>query len=375
MKRVILEGCNGDWSQKQYLPVLAKEADKGDVELWTVDIEPQMKLTTPEVTTLWQRAESKGKACYLDKRKDRETYERLSNVDYVFIVTSDQYHCQVAKFWLERLASEGKIFIEKPLDDRLAVAEMLKKHIEAKGAKESVFGFDHYLARAYPFLLKSGLYSKQIGDSIRIEFHLLDDYGELIKRAGTLDRGAIFDLFCHVLAVVCATVSQNTTCLATELATIELDETKAARHSAHPISGETFARIKFTVNRNRANRRVTSDVGYHQGGGGSKFMRLEGTGGKIELDFARDEFAIFESQGKLLGKGKLLDKHVERFLEEIVLENKHPLSVPGVLSFEAALEILKILDEAKAKISKLFEYECNDSYQKILGILGERKPR
>ena len=105
-------------------------------------------------------------------------------------------------------------------------------------------------------------------------------------------------------------------------------------------------------------------------------MRVYGTKGEIELNFVEDKFFVFDLQRRQQKEGRLNAKHVKRFLEELLSGDKHPLSVPGVISFDAALEILKILDKAKRKIgSKLPEYQCNDSIDNILEILKERKPQ
>jgi len=363
-KKVVLEGCNGEWAQQCYFPFLVAEADKRNTELWALDFGSQIKLSSPSVTALWQSSRGKGKSCYLDKSSSRVTLDKPDEVSYVFVVTPDRCHADVAAFWLERLAPEGKIFIEKPLDANVAAAERL-------GGKESIFAFDHYLARAYPFLLESARYLKQIGGVRKIEFHLLEDFDRLKRRAETLDKGAIFDLFCHVLAVVCAAVSHKTTCPATELENIKkLDKVKvkAAQYADCPISGDTFSRINFTVNRDIE---VVSDVGYYIGNKQDKFMKLHGTKGRIELNFVRDEFAIFDAQDKLLKKEKLLADSVETYLEKLLPGKKQPLSLPGVLSFDAALEILKILDKAKQQIGKMPVYQYNDSIDEILEILGE----
>ena len=369
VKKVILEGCNGEWAQKYYLPFLVEEAGKGAIELWAVDMESQIKLSDPSVTALWQVAQSKGKACYLDKTKNKESYETVSNVNYVFIVTPDQSHCQIAEFWLERLAPQGKIFIEKPLDASVGTALKLEENIEEKG-EEAVFAFDHYLARAYPFLRHKDYYLKEIGGVKNIEFNILEPSRIPRKRANTLDKGMIFDLFCHVLALVCAVVSRDLSCSAGKLPAVKLKGVKAARYAGCPISGETFVWINFMVNRDIE---VVSDVGYYVGNKQDKFMKLHGTKGRIEFDFVRDEFAIFDARDKLLKKEKLLADHVGTYLEKLLPEKKQPLSLPGVLSFDAAFEILKILDKAKQQIGKMPVYQYNDSIDKILEILGERE--
>lgn len=371
MKRIVLEGCNGDWSQKQYLPVLAKEAARGNIELWAVDIGDKIKLDSPQLEKDWQVAQRKNRAHYLNK--DTQAYKKLSNVDYVFIVAPDQFHSEITIFWLERLAPEGKIFIEKPLDASLTVAEMLKKHMEAKDVKESVFGFDHYLARAYLFLKDATSHLTKIGRVEKVEVHLLECPPISKQREKTLDKGMIFDLFCHGLTLVGAAVNQNSTCSSAKLQTIKLEKVKAAQYAGCLISGETFALIKFMVNNDIE---VVSAIGKCVGVSDDKFMKIYGSEGQMEIDFStkEDSFSIIDSHGERKESWRHKPIHVENFLEELLSGTKHPLSLPGVLSFDAALEILSILDRAKRRIgNKMPEYQCNDSIDKILEILGERK--
>jgi len=368
VRRVVLEGCNGDWAQKHYLPFLIEKAAKGEMELWAVDIVDSIKLGNSQVKKEWKNAQSNNWAYYLNKNIHH--YNELSNANHVFAVTPDRSHCQIAELWLDRLALEGKIFIEKPLDAFVASAYKLKEKIGEKG-KETVFAFDHYFASAYPFLRNKALYLGEIGEIRKIEFHILEPFPIPQHRVETLDKGMIFDLFCHVLALVYTVVNRDLTSSATELPAIKLEEVKAAQYSGCPISGETFTWIKFIVN---SGIEVISVTGKCVGTSKDKFMRLYGSNGSIKLDFVEDEFSIFDSQGRQQKQGRLNSKHVESFLESVLPGKEHPLSAPGVISFDAALEILKILDKAKTQIgNKLPKYQCKDSIDKILGILGEGK--
>ncbi|RLC67299.1 MAG: hypothetical protein DRH97_05070 [Chloroflexi bacterium] len=233
-KKVVLEGCNGDWAQQRYLSFLTAEADKQNTELWALDLAPQIKLANPSITALWQSSRGKGKARYIDKSSSRETLDRPDDVSHIFIVTPDKFHAEVATFWLERLASDGRVFIEKPLDASVAAAGRLEEALKEKGAIESVYTFDHYLARAYPFLQRCSRYVEKIGGISQIEVRILEPDGISKERASTLDGGVILDLFCHVLMLVCATVSENTTCTVPSLATVKQDNVKGAQYSNPP---------------------------------------------------------------------------------------------------------------------------------------------
>ncbi len=52
--KIVLEGCNGEWAQKHYLPLLVEKAAKGAIELWAVDIKRQIALGDHINPCLWQ---------------------------------------------------------------------------------------------------------------------------------------------------------------------------------------------------------------------------------------------------------------------------------------------------------------------------------
>jgi len=202
-----------------------------------------------------------------------------------------------------------------------------------------------------------------IGEITKIEFHILESFGIPQHRVETLDKGMVFDLFCHVLALVGAVASRDLTGLATELPVVKLEEVKAARYAGCPISGETFAWINFMVNRNIE---VVSAVGKCVGTSDDRFLRLDGANGNIRIDFVEKEFCVFDSQVRQVKEKKLDSNHVESFLDGVLQGREPPLLVPGVLSFDAALEVLMILDRAKKQIDRLPEYQCNESISEIL---------
>lgn len=355
-KKVVLEGCNGDWSQKRYLPFLAEKAKKGEIELWALDIEPQIRLSTSKVANLWRIDQNQNKAYYLDKIQNKQSYERLSDASYVFVVTPDRSHCEIAEFWLERLSRHGKIFIEKPLDASIRRARELKRKI---GERHIVYGFNHYLGRAYPFLQHKDVYLEKIGQIKKIEFHILESSGIPLNRAKSLDKGVIFDLFSLALPLINAVLS-----LKCSPAAVKLEEVKAARYVNAPISGETFTWIKSHV----GDVEVESVVGTCVGISDDKCMKIHGSKGQIKLDLLVDEFFIFDSQDSRKEQGNLNPKHVESFLEDI-LQGREPLSAPGVLSFDAAFEILFILDQVKKRIRKVSEYQAMEVTSEILKML------
>lgn len=338
-KKVVLEGCNGEWAQKCYLPFLVREAVKGNIELWSVDIEPQIKLGDNRVAALWQDAQGKGNACYLDKIKNKQYYEILSSVDYVFIVIPDRCHCEVVEFWLSRLSITGKIFIEKPLDASIQAAEQLKANIPNNNA---VYGFDHYLASLYPFLLRERQYLAKIGDIESLEINILENDAIPPHQVQTLKEGVIFDLFPHILAVSAVVVEEKLTPTEDILQKAEFVDGARAKYKGWPFSSETCARIKFLVGNKRVS--VSGRVGKGIGETPDKQMIIYGTHGRnIEIDFQNDSFSVNGEP-----KRNLESKHVESFLET-VLDGCSIDSAPGVLSFGAAFAILKWLSDIRNK--------------------------
>lgn len=361
VKKVVLEGCNSHWAQEHYLPILLGKADKGEIELWAIDINDSLKLANPQIRQNWQLAQNKNTAHYLNKEKDKSRYNSIDNADFVFIVTPPTYHCQIAELWLERLSKKGKIFIEKPLDESSDKALELRKKLSSK--TETVFCFDHYLASAYPFLEKKTVNLAKIGVLKNIACHILENNEVEKGREKTLNKGLIFDLFPHVLALVCDIVGKNSICLADIIKSTKLDEVNTAKYIGSPITGETFARVKFTIK----DIKVDSVLGKCVGNAEDKWMKLQGTDGSIRLDFPPDyKYTISPVQGKRQIKSKLEKRHIERFLEKVLANIEQPFLAPGVLSFDAAFEILKVLEKARKNIDNIVEYPCKESLERII---------
>ncbi len=360
-KTIILEGCNGEWAQERYLPLLAEKAANGDIELWAIDLNDEILLKNEKTQESWTIAQAHGKAHYLNKLKDEQSYNKLSNGTYIFIVTPDRTHCQIAESWLERLAPNGKIFIEKPLDAFIDSARELKRKINGKNKRDTVFVFDHYLARASPLIDNGGQYLKPLGKIKGVEFHILESSTIEPNRVKTLGKGIIFDLFSHVLAVSGALIEQRLTPSISILQRVEIKEVKAARYLCSPITGETFSQIEFTFD----DIKVISLMGKGIGTQDDKVMIVYGSKGKIKLDFENDTF-ICNSEGRQESRGKLDSRHVETFLKELIDKDKQPISIPGVLDFDTGFEILAILDRAKGEIAKAEDYRAGDSTDSIL---------
>lgn len=342
-KKVILAGCNGEWAQKHYLPFLIEKAMIGDITLWAIDVQSGIKLDSPASHSLWRIAGGKGRAHYLNKGKLNEDKVMKSlgihrNVDYVFILTPDRCHCEVAEFWLSRLSTNGKVFIEKPLDASTKAVKQLKTKILNK---DVVYGFDHYLASLYPFLRRERQYLTRIGEIESLEIKIWENTGIPSEKADTLKEGVILDLFPHVLAVSAAVVEGKlapTEGILQNLQKAGCTDGARAKYKGWPFSSETCARIEFFV----GDKKVTGRVGKGIGREPDKRMVIHGTnGGNIEIDFQN-----YSVDGK---DGDLDSKHVESFLET-VLAGSSIDSAPGVLSFGAAFAILKWLSDSRGRI-------------------------
>ncbi len=344
-KKVVLEGCNGEWAQKHYLPFLIEKAMIRDITLWAVDIQPDIKPSSTDSHSLWRIAEGKGRAHYLNADKGRESLGVPRNVDYVFIVTPDRCHCEVAEFWLSRLGIEGKIFIEKPLDASIQAAEQLKANIPNNNA---VYGFDHYLVSFYPFLRRVRQYLAKIGDIKSLEINILENDAIPPHQVQTLKEGVIFDLFPHVLAVSVTVIEEKLAPTEDILQKAKFVDGARAKYNGWPFSSETYARIKLTV----SDKELTSMVGKGIGETPDKQMIIHGTHrGKIEIDFQDDSFSMNGEP-----KRNLESKPVEFFLEA-VLAGSSIDSVPGVLSFGAAFAILERLSDIRGNINMGPDYD------------------
>ena len=357
MKKVVLEGCNSDWARRSYLPVLLQEAIENRIELIAVDKIPESSITPVDN---WQSAIKQNKVRYINKELFKAEYSAIENVRYVFIVTPDRTHCEIADFWLSRLATGGQIFIEKPLDASLEAAAAL--HMK-KGTKDSVYAFDHYLARATPFLNKKNEYLREIGDIKKVECRVMETDCIKPERIKTLENGIILDLLPHVLSVVVPAVTSLTSKSIKNIIPIS---SGFASYTGSPISEETFAFINIRIN----SIPVSTYVGYCVNARKNKWLTINGTKGKIELDLSNDRFITPEDKK---GKWKKLQKsYMEPFLKSILQGDIPPSPEIGVMDFDTGLEILKFIEaRRKENTSKMPEYPCHTSVDRIKRIINQ----
>lgn len=350
-KKVALVGCNGEWARKNYLQFLVNKAKEGLIQLWAIDTTPQIIHTKTDIAAAWQNAVDNGNACYIYKN-DIDSQKIHDDIDYVFIATPDRTHREIAEFWEKRLNSDGKIFIEKALDVSISKARQLKDNTKLD---KLAFGFDHYLAKVYPFLKKRCL--RQITTTPDIKFNIIQKDGISSEKAKTLDKGVIFDLFCHVLAVVSAVIAQDTKPSEVNLKTVkpkkvckaQYKEKDKTKDKDHQIPRETAAFIKFSIeNLNKKEVTVIAKVGKGVGDNDVKNIKINGEKKIIKLD------STTRRNRKL----------VENYLKA-VLRGDNVLSIPGVMSFNAAFTILEKLDEFESASKEMGHYETGTPFDKI----------
>ncbi|MFO8101530.1 MAG: hypothetical protein R6U37_05100 [Dehalococcoidia bacterium] len=364
MKKIILEGCNTEWAQLHYLPTLLESVQEGKTELLAIGIEPEIRLGDPYIKKLWHVLAHSRSVRYINKN-DRQ-HSDTSDITHVFVVTPDRYHSSVASYWLDHIDPRGNIFVEKPLDVSVLSALALKEKIEREQKRNTVFAFDHYLARAWPFLRLKRECLREIGELKSIDFSILESSSIPPHREQSLDKGIIFDLFCHILAIVGVLVEGDSTVPKLSFQRIKLDKVKVAQYVGCPICGETFALLDFTIGdlpvRAIMGKYVASDT---------KAMNICGSRGRIQLDFLKDEFEIFDSQDNRKEYGHLNPQHVEIFIKKAIKEIDVTLS-DGILSFEAAFEILMILNQVKAQIQEMPLYQPLTPFDQIFKELGDK---
>jgi predicted dehydrogenase len=321
---IILAGCNGYWAQKHYLPFLLEKAKNEEITLWATDIQEDVNLDIHSIFELWRVAENKGNARYLDMTKRQNPQTLPQNIDYVFIVTPDRTHCEVAQIWLSRLNHNGKIFIEKPLDVSMEAAMRLKNNL---GNSHLVYGFDHYLARLQPCLANLRSILRKNGELEGMEIKIIENL-DIKLRKETFEYGMIFDLFSHVLIISAAMAKKKSDSIEETLQTFKSIQTKRAKYKDWNYNSETWAHIEYTI----GGKTVHSYVGKGVGNKQIKHVILFGRNQKsYTFKFGPDS----------------TPKPVEQFLARILDGNKIALDIPGLITFESALKILELLHETK----------------------------
>ncbi len=345
MKKVVLLGFKGDGAGKHYNRVLLELAEKGKIDLICVDYGiPENVLGKPSLKEM-ERLIKDRKLRYLDLQNpaDLENYKNLSELDVVFIVTPDITHCQVAN---DFLGKARRIFIEKPLDAILRNVRFLE---DFPKVRKVVFGYDHYLAKTYPFQVKTDAWLKEgvIGDLREIEFRLLEPDIAPPHRIKALDRGMIYDFFPHGLSVAVATPSRFAYPDPAILKKVRLIKVLIAKYFGCKTNGTSFVKIDFEIPDRGRKIFCQAWIGKGVGRDFEKTLRIIGTKGEIFVDIKNFHYAVLDEKGKKIKEAKLLFDYERAFLTAAIDFKKTLSKIPGALPFESAKETLYILDEAK----------------------------
>ncbi len=372
MKKVVLLGFKGDACGKIYNPVLIDLAKKGKIDLICVDFGlPENVLNSPSLKEMETLLKSR-KVSYLNLSDpaDKIAYQNLSDIDVVFIVTPDITHCKIAN---DFLGKAKRIFIEKPLDAILRNVRIIE---DFPNVEKIVFGYDHYLAKFYPFEVKTDIWLKEnlIGKLEKIEFSLLEPGKIPNHRLKALDKGMIYDFFPHALAVIVAVPSPFAYPDVKFLKKVKLHRVLTAKYLGCKINGVTFGKIDFEISL-KESIFCQAIIGKGVGKFPEKTLRIIGTEGEIFVDIQKFYYFILNKEKKKVKEGKLLSDYPKEFILSALDFKKKLSQIPGALPFESAKEILYILDEArwiKQPLGKPPIYKINSSVSEIEKKIEER---
>jgi predicted dehydrogenase len=179
--------------------------------------------------------------------KDRAQYYFLVRVSVVFILVPDDIHVRMAQEWLGRA---DLVLIEKPYDRDFPEAQRFEADLKDLARAHQnhphtvVICIDHYLAKIFAYIMnrQAEVFNRRVGRIHTVEFRLCEASPVEPWRAISLEAGMVYDLFCHVLAMVSPFVDLTTFRVRTGPKTQIL----VAQHVACPIPAETFAWIRTT---------------------------------------------------------------------------------------------------------------------------------
>jgi len=347
MKKLVLLGFKGDCAGRHYNETLIKLALQKKIELICVDRgQPKNILKNPSLEEM-QKLIKERRIQYLDLQspKDFKKYTNLSNIDVVFIVTPDTTHCEISQGFLGKAQ---RIFIDKPLD---AILRNVRKLETFSGVEKVVFGHDHYLAKFYPFQIQIDKWLNQgiIGKVQKIEFRLLEPSIIPHHRIAALDSGMIYDLFSHGVSVVAAVPSKGAYPDLEILKKLQVLKVQVAKYLKCRIKGCSCAKVEFEIPVKGKSVFCQARVGKGVGKNFDKILKIIGTDGEILVDIDKYDFIISDRRGKKVKEGKLSQDYAQAFLSAAIDLQKPLYQIPGIIPFEAAKEILFILDEAEWK--------------------------
>ena len=206
---IVIEGT-GKWTERVYMPAVRAIAEKATRKINVFYANDETWASAPD----WGKSlRIRGKKnekwlteLYLNKSNldHHRAYDRLRDLDAVFIVTPDVTHVEIAKHWLGKTPV---IFIEKPFDteaDRFRDLLYSMALSEVDGAyKTAVVGIDHYLMRLSPLLNYLGPILAALGDGLAgVAFEMTEENPIEAGRERTLSLGLGMDLLPHFAALL-----------------------------------------------------------------------------------------------------------------------------------------------------------------------------
>lgn len=353
VKRVVLEGCLGDWSRKSYIKPLAERARKGKIHLYAVDtrdIIDETELYEPPVIFV--------------NKKDTAKYDSVDDIDFVFIVAPHEFHCEIAKHWLEKgkLNENGRIFIEKPLDSSGENIEELEK---CKEAEKKIIAIDHYIPKIIPLIKELEGRSGKYGEIKKIRFDILQSDPILESRRNTLDEGLILDIFPHVMGVLTKVMNVYGE-FELDANNFEILEVKRGKYEGAPINGETFAKIIAKID----GIPLESCIGKAVDSRDCKLLNICFEKGSLTADFSSGDFFI-KTENEYI-KGTLQKNHIGMLLDYIIDEEfDYDKILQFSLSFKEGYEVVKIISRIRSSKSRSIEYKKFEPLESILINLKE----
>ena len=356
-KKVVLEGCLGDWSKKSYIEPLAERARLGKIELYAVDVrdikEDEDKAEYYKIPVIFVNRKSK---------EGKKKYNTIKDVDFVFVVAPHEFHCDIADYWLEegRLNENGKIFIEKPLDSSVENIKELEEKYGEKELNDRIIAVDHYVPKIIPLIKELKKTKGNYGKIKKVRINLLESDPILESRGKTLDEGLILDIFPHVLAVF-TKVMKVFDHYELDANKFEIYEVKTGKYKGAPITGETSAKIGAEIE----GIPLESCIGKAVGNYDTKSLEFSFERGLVTADFASRVFSIEGDGGSI--KGSLQKSHISMLLDCIIDKGRDKDEILRLsLNFNEGFEIVKVISKIREKTGEPIEYEKSDSLDEIL---------
>jgi predicted dehydrogenase len=364
---VVLEGCLGNWSKKSYMENLLMRAKTGEITLYAVDVMDIEK--NEDLEQLYGNS-----AEFINKVYEKDKYDSIGQVDYVFVVAPPAVHCEIAAHWLVkgRLKKGGKILIEKPLDSSRENVENLGD--EPKNLSDKILVIDHYIPKISPLVEKLSKININVEKIRALKCDILESDPIQDSRVGTLNDGLIMDMFPHVLAVL-AKIMKIVDKRLDERFKLDADrfeifDINIGKYQSSKIKGETFARIVGRINGIPIESGIGKAVGYAD----RKVLKIFLENGSVIVDFVSKDFLINvrDEKGRTHHtSGKLFGKPVDMLIDTIL--NGKNFDPTKFLSFDEGFEIVKIVSKIREKRGKSVRYRKFSPKHKIMGRIGHDK--